>query len=128
MRDQIPAPRLYTQPFARSYSAKRDDDGDHAAGEKGEKLMDSIKADISNDSMTLEERMQDMGIDAVEYKRLWKSQQAAEKRFEEWEPKTRSEAEQRWKEMQNKPDHLTLLHMYKRAGVEPIKLAKCVAP
>jgi hypothetical protein len=28
--------------------------------------------------------------------------------------------------MQNTPDHLTLLHLYKRAGVEPIKLAKSV--
>jgi hypothetical protein len=30
--------------------------------------------------------------------------------------------------MQNTPDHLSLLHMYKRAGVEPIKVAKSVIP
>jgi small subunit ribosomal protein S10 len=123
----IAAPRLYTQPFARSYSASRnDDDGD--AGSDGGKLMDSIKADIEAGGMTLDERLQDMGLDAAEYKQLWKSQQASEKRFEKWEPTTRSEAEQRWKEMQNTPDHLTLLQMYKKAGIEPIKLAKCVAP
>jgi small subunit ribosomal protein S10 len=50
------------------------------------------------------------------------------KRFKEWEPKTREEAQQRWKELQNTPDHLTLLHIYKRSGVEPIKLAKSATP
>ena len=59
---------------------------------------------------------------------LWRSQQAANARTEEWEPQTREEAQQRWKDMQNTPDHLTLLHMYKRAGVEPIKVAKSVSP
>ena len=124
----IAAPRLYTPPFTRSYSASRNDDDGGDAGSGGGKLMDSIRADVEGGGMTLEERLQDMGLDPVEYKQLWKSQQAAEKRFEEWEPKTRSEAEQRWKEMQSKPDHLTLLQMYKKAGIEPIKLAKCVAP
>ncbi|OAL51285.1 ribosomal protein S10 [Pyrenochaeta sp. DS3sAY3a] len=42
----------------------------------------------------------------------------------EWEPKTREEAQQRWKEMQNTPDDLTLLQLYKKGGVEPIKVAK----
>jgi small subunit ribosomal protein S10 len=60
--------------------------------------------------------------------RLFHSQEKAEERFAEWEPKTREEAQQRWKEMQNTPDHLSLLHMYKRAGVEPIKVAKSVKP
>jgi len=60
------------------------------------------------------------------YYSLYHSQRKAEARFEEWEPKTREEAQQRWKEMQNTPDHLTLLHMYKRAGVEPLKVAKSV--
>lgn len=44
----------------------------------------------------------------------------------EWEPKTREEAQQRLKELQDTPDHFTLLHMYKRAGLEPIKAAKYV--
>ena len=47
--------------------------------------------------------------------------------MDEWEPHTREEAQQRWKDMQTTPDHLTLLHMYKRAGVEPIKVAKSVS-
>jgi small subunit ribosomal protein S10 len=125
MAQVIPAPRLHTQPFARCYSARRDDDGD--AGSDGGKLVDTLKADIESGNMTLEERLEHMGLDAAEYKQLWKSQQAAEKRFEEWEPKTRREAEQRWTDMQSTPDHLTLLQMYKKAGIEPIKLAKCVA-
>jgi small subunit ribosomal protein S10 len=56
----------------------------------------------------------------------WKSQVKGEKQFEEWEPKTREEAQQKWKEMQNTPDDLTLLRIYKRAGAEPIKIAKSV--
>jgi small subunit ribosomal protein S10 len=58
--------------------------------------------------------------------RLWKSQQRIERDFKKWEPKTADEARKRWKEAQDTPDHTTLLHMYKRAGVEPIKLAKYV--
>lgn len=57
---------------------------------------------------------------------LRKSQDASEAEQEEWEPKTREEAQQLWKKMQSTPDHLGLLHIYKRAGVEPIKVAKSV--
>ncbi|KAF2819152.1 30S ribosomal protein-like protein S10 [Ophiobolus disseminans] len=81
-------------------------------------------ADIENGDMPLDRRLKDMGLDPEEYKALWKSERKAEERFAEWEPKTREEAQQKWKELQNTPDHMTLLHMYKRAGVEPIKLAK----
>lgn len=65
-----------------------------------------------------------MGIDPAEYKSLWKSEQQAKKRQKQREPKTKEESEKQWKELQKTPDHLTLLHMYKHAGVEPIKLAK----
>lgn len=34
---------------------------------------------------------------------------------------------QQWKEAQSRPDDLTLLKMYKRGGVEPIKLAKYIS-
>lgn len=47
--------------------------------------------------------------------------------MEEWEPQTREEAQQKWKDLQDTPDSLTLLKMYKRAGVEPIKIAKYVS-
>lgn len=57
---------------------------------------------------------------------LYTSQQKVNKRQQQREPKTREEAQRQWKELQNTPDHLGLLKVYKRAGVEPIKLAKYV--
>jgi small subunit ribosomal protein S10 len=60
--------------------------------------------------------------------RLLKSQAKAEARAKAWEPKTREEAQQKWKAMQNTPDHLSVLHMYKHAGVEAIKVAKSASP
>lgn len=58
---------------------------------------------------------------------LYASQQKVNKRQQQREPKTREEAQRQWKELQNTPDHLGLLKVYKRAGIEPIKLAKYVA-
>jgi small subunit ribosomal protein S10 len=58
---------------------------------------------------------------------LANSMEKAQAGFEEWEPKTREEAQQKWEELQNTPDHLTLLSMYKSIGVEPIKTAKSVS-
>lgn len=55
---------------------------------------------------------------------MYKSQRAAERKFAAWEPKTSAEAAARWKELQSSPDDLSMLQMYKRAGIEPIKLAK----
>lgn len=48
----------------------------------------------------------------------------AQKRDERREPRTQKESEAMWKKLQDSPDHMELLHIYKRAGVEPIKLAK----
>lgn len=120
----VHAPRPCTQSFSRAKSSKsEDDDGGHS--EKNDvRLMDQLKADISNGDMPLDARLQDMGFDPDEFKKLWHSQQRANERLAEWEPQTREEAQKKWKEMQDTPDHLTLLHMYKRAGVEPIKVAK----
>ncbi|KAH8724707.1 hypothetical protein GQ44DRAFT_708138 [Phaeosphaeriaceae sp. PMI808] len=115
------APRQYTQTFLRTKSSTSGEDG---SSKDDEKLMEKLMADIENGDMPLDERLQHMGIDPKEYKTLWKSQQESEKRFKENEPKTREEAQKLWKEMQTTPDHNTLLHIYKRAGVEPIKLAK----
>lgn len=88
------------------------------------KVMADLKADVESGDMSLEERLADMNIDSAEYKALWNSQKKAAKRAAKWEPKTREEAQQKWKELQSGPDDLTLLRTYKRAGVEPIKLAK----
>jgi hypothetical protein len=58
---------------------------------------------------------------------LYKSQKKYEADAKKREPKTAEEAAKQWQEAQKTPDHNTLLHVYKRAGVEPIKLAKYVA-
>ncbi|KAF9695096.1 hypothetical protein EKO04_007099 [Ascochyta lentis] len=89
-----------------------------------EKVMSDLKADVESGDMSLEDRLQDMNMDPAEYKALWNSQKKADKRAAKWEPKTREEAQQKWQEAQSRPDDLTLLRIYKRAGVEPIKLAK----
>jgi small subunit ribosomal protein S10 len=39
-------------------------------------------------------------------------------------PKTKKEAQALWEKLKEEPDHFTLLHMYKKVGIEPIKLAK----
>jgi small subunit ribosomal protein S10 len=86
--------------------------------------MQDLTADVENGEMSLEQRLQDMDIDPVEYKILYNSRKKADKESAKWEPKTREEAQKLWKEMQSKPDNLTLLRTYKSSGVEPIKLAK----
>ncbi|KAF2012667.1 ribosomal protein S10 [Aaosphaeria arxii CBS 175.79] len=86
-----------------------------------------LRDDANNGSKTtgpLAEELEKMGINPDEYKMLWKSHQLAERRSKKREPKSKEESEKRWKELQDSPDHNTLLHAYKRAGIEPIKLAK----
>lgn len=73
--------------------------------------------------MTLTDRLRDMSLGEKEFKKLWKSQQDVQKKLDDWEPRTREEAQRKWKELQNTPDHFNLLQLYKSAGVEPIKLA-----
>ncbi|KAH9873015.1 hypothetical protein J1614_005411 [Plenodomus biglobosus] len=117
-------PRPYTQSFSRAKSSKSEDDDvvDYGADDVA-KSLGKLKADMGEGKVSLNELLNDMDVDPEEYKELWHSQQRLNER-PEWEPQTREEAQQKWKEMQDTPDHLTLLHMYKRAGVEPIKVAK----
>ncbi|KAF2866611.1 30S ribosomal protein-like protein S10 [Massariosphaeria phaeospora] len=113
-RAQIAAPRPCTQPFSRALASRPEEpDDDNAA----------IK-EITDGKMNLDERLEHMGLDPEKFKQLYKSQQEADKRYKKWKPTTREESERKWAEMQTTPDHMTMLHMYKRAGVEPIKLAK----
>jgi small subunit ribosomal protein S10 len=56
--------------------------------------------------------------------RLYNSKKEAEIKAKRMEPTTVEEAKRVFEEMKRTPDHHTMLHMYKRAGVEPIKLAK----
>jgi small subunit ribosomal protein S10 len=60
--------------------------------------------------------------------RLYNSKKEAEIKAKRMEPTTVEEAKRVFEEMKRTPDHHTMLHMYKRAGVEPIKLAKYVSP
>ncbi|KAF1940912.1 hypothetical protein EJ02DRAFT_405503 [Clathrospora elynae] len=119
------APRPYTQTFSRTKSSRTDEENERELrDDRDGKLMEQLKLDLESGDMPLDQRLQDMGLDPAEYRRLNSSLQAANERMEEWEPKTREEAQERWKELQNSPDHLGLLRIYKRSGVEIIKLAK----
>lgn len=74
--------------------------------------------------MPLEQRLEHMGLNVEEYKQLRNSERKAAKKFANWEPKTKEEAQRKWKKMQNTPDHLTLLELFKREGIEPLKVGK----
>ncbi|USP78598.1 30s ribosomal protein s10 protein [Curvularia clavata] len=119
------APRPYTQTFARTKSSKADEDNERdSRDDRDSRLIEQLRMDLESGDMPLEARLEDMGIDPQEYKTLYASQQKVNKRQQQREPKTREEAQRQWKELQNTPDHLGLLKVYKRAGIEPIKLAK----
>ncbi|KAI4684140.1 hypothetical protein J4E81_009019 [Alternaria sp. BMP 2799] len=119
------APRPHTQTFSRAKSSRSEEGNERDSREdRDAKLMGRLKLELENSTMPLDQRLEDLGISREEYKTLYASQQKVNQRQEEWEPKTREEAAQRWKELQNTPDHLGLLKVYKRAGLEPIKLAK----
>lgn len=89
--------------------------------------MATLMADVEAGNLPLDEQLEKMGLDPAEYKELWNSQRKAQKATAKREPKTREEAQKLWKQMQSTPDDLTLLGTYKRGGVEPIQLAKCVS-
>ena len=76
--------------------------------------------------MSLEERLEHMGLDVAKYKALRNSEKKAAKKFENWIPKTKEEAQRKWKKMQQTPDDTTLLEMFKREGIEPLKVGKYV--
>ncbi|KNG52568.1 30s ribosomal protein s10 protein [Stemphylium lycopersici] len=119
------APRPYTQAFSRTKSSRADEDNERdSRDDRDSKLIEQLRMDLENGEMPLDQRLEDLGLDPQEYKTLYASQQKVNKRQQEREPKTREEAQRQWKELQNTPDHLGLLKVYKRAGVEPIKAAK----
>jgi small subunit ribosomal protein S10 len=117
-----PAKRIKITHAARPFSTTtaRSDAEDAAS----HKTMATLMADVEAGNLPLDEQLEKMGLDPVEYKELWNSQKKAQKATAKREPKTREEAQKLWKQMQSTPDDLTLLRMYKRGGVEPIQLAK----
>ncbi|KAL7771512.1 hypothetical protein CFE70_001458 [Pyrenophora teres f. teres 0-1] len=111
--------------FSRNKSTRAEEDNERdSRDDRDATLIERLRLDLESGEMPLDQRLEDMGIDPVEYKTLYASQQKVNKRQQKFEPQTRKEAERRWKELQNTPDHLGLLKLYKRAGIEPIKLAK----
>ncbi|KAF2474067.1 30S ribosomal protein-like protein S10 [Lindgomyces ingoldianus] len=114
----ITTPRTFPQTFSRSKSSRARNDDDELREPKG--AVDKAP----KENMTLEEQLEDMGVNEEEYKQLWRSMQEVTKKQKEWEPLTQEDAKRKWKKMRNSPDHLTLLHMYKHQGIEAIKLAK----
>ncbi|KAH3906983.1 hypothetical protein HBI56_113670 [Parastagonospora nodorum] len=120
-------PRPHARTFSQTKGSRADEDegrGDGRRGRREGKAMTKLLDDIESGNLDLEAQLNRMNIDPKKYKELYNSSEKAEQRLAEWEPKTREEAQQKWKEMQDTPDHFTLLHTWKRAGVEPIKVAK----
>ncbi|KAI1513398.1 ribosomal protein s10p s20e [Pyrenophora tritici-repentis] len=119
-------PAFTTRPcFSRNKSTRAEEDNERDSREdRDATLIEKLRVGLESGEMPLDQRLEDLGIDPVEYKTLYASQQKVNKRQQKFEPQTRKEAERRWKELQNTPDHLGLLKLYKRAGIEPIKLAK----
>lgn len=74
--------------------------------------------------MPLNERLEHMGLDAAHYKTLKNSEKKADKKFQNWMPKTKDEAQRKWAKMANTPDDLTLLEMFKKEGLDVLKEGK----
>ncbi|KAF2733519.1 hypothetical protein EJ04DRAFT_577587 [Polyplosphaeria fusca] len=117
-RLNISHPRPSIQTFSRAKSSRSDDDA-KAVGSFA--AQEGIKFD---ENLSLDERLQELGADPAEYKKLLASYKQIERRQRAEEPQTAKETAKQWKEWQKTPEHNVMLHMYKRAGVEPIKVAK----
>ncbi|KAF2679017.1 hypothetical protein K458DRAFT_122366 [Lentithecium fluviatile CBS 122367] len=122
---RIASPRSCARPFSQTTSPNANENYKRAAGSKrGEDGVDLYR-EIESGSMGLDERVQELGLDPQEYRKLLESQKKLSKKSAEWEPKDREEANRKWKKLQqDAPDHLTLLDMYRKEGLEIIKLAK----
>jgi hypothetical protein len=76
-REQIThAPRPYTQTFSRTKSNKAEEDNERdSKDDRDMKLMAQLKLDLENGDMPLDQRLEDLGIDPVEYKTYVPSKQ-----------------------------------------------------
>ncbi|KAL5408248.1 hypothetical protein PMIN03_006615 [Paraphaeosphaeria minitans] len=121
-RIKITPPRSSAQTFLRCKSKRaedRDDDREWQTkpGESDGADVD-IFAEMEKGEMPLEQRLEHMGIDPAEYKALKTSSKAAEEKLNRWTPKTKEDAQRKWKRMVNAPEDNTLLEMFKREGVD----------
>jgi small subunit ribosomal protein S10 len=74
--------------------------------------------------MSLNERLEHMGINPAQYQTLKNSERKADKKFQKWMPKTKEEAQRKWQQMANTPDNTTLLEMFKKEGLDVLKEGK----
>lgn len=68
--------------------------------------------------------MKELGIDPEEYETLRQSSEKADAKFKKWMPKSKEEAQRKWKQMVDTPDNYNMLHMFKREGVDVLHEAK----
>ncbi|KAF2639089.1 hypothetical protein P280DRAFT_403932 [Massarina eburnea CBS 473.64] len=125
-RIRIIAPRSCgPQTFSRMNSSNADGNGgkDVEETEKEAEYREAYE-DIVKGGKPLDELLKEMDIDPKEYRTLSNSMQLAQKKLEGSDPKTKAAADKQRKRLLKKPDHMTLLHTWKRGGLEPIKLAK----
>ncbi|KAF2446282.1 hypothetical protein P171DRAFT_430468 [Karstenula rhodostoma CBS 690.94] len=125
-RIKVIAPRSSVQTFLRCRSDRaedRDDDRESRT-RPGEDNDVDIFAEMEKGDMTLEQRLEHMGIDSAEYKALKTSAKASQKKFEAWTPKSKAEAQKKWKRLADAPEDITLLEMFKREGVDVLQEGK----
>jgi hypothetical protein len=66
---QIAHPRPHIQTFSRARSSRSSEDAaDREPGPRDDKLLSDLMGDIDNGDMPLDQRLEDMGLDAKEYK------------------------------------------------------------
>lgn len=122
---QIIPPRSSTQAFLRCKSNRSPEEDRWRTTPGGSSGADAdIFGEIEKGEMSLEERLEHMGIDAAEYKQLKVSAKAAQGRFDRWTPKTKAEAQKKWKQLADAPEDITLLEMFKKEGVDVLAEGK----
>ncbi|KAJ4353961.1 mitochondrial 37S ribosomal protein rsm10 [Didymosphaeria variabile] len=115
-RIKIIPPRASAQTFLRCRSNRaedREDDRERRSAPGDDNDVD-IYAEMEKGEMPIEQRLEHMGLDAAEYTALKTSSKRAQKKFDNWTPNDKAEAQRKWKKMANTPDDLTLLEMFKK--------------
>jgi small subunit ribosomal protein S10 len=119
---QITTPTPSAQTFLRCKSDRADKENRSKPDEKDDGR--DIYAEIERGDMSLNERLEHMGINPAQYQTLKNSERKADKKFQKWMPKTKEEAQRKWQQMANTPDNTTLLEMFKKEGLDVLKEGK----
>lgn len=121
IKSQVTPPRSSAQTFLRCKSNRAQDREDER--ESRDAGFD-IYAEIEKGDMSLEQRLEHMGIDPAQYKSAKKSARKAQERFDKWIPTTKEDAQKKWKKLASTPDDITLLEMFKKEGLDVLKEGK----